>query len=67
MWTDNSNINFLDAFNALPHDFPALFDSNGSGLTRDVSLDEVCVALQELPSGKSPGLDGFNVEFYRFF
>lgn len=36
-------------------------------MIRDVSKNEVFQTLLFLPLGKSPGLDGLNVEFYRFF
>ncbi|XP_039136968.1 uncharacterized protein LOC120274488 [Dioscorea cayenensis subsp. rotundata] len=32
-----------------------------------VTKDEIFQALLDLPTGKSPGPDGFNVEFYRFY
>ncbi|XP_039146767.1 uncharacterized protein LOC120284004 [Dioscorea cayenensis subsp. rotundata] len=67
LWRDNTYINFLDVYNALPHDLPTLTDIDGIILTKDVSRDEVFSALNELPSRKSPGPDGFNAEFYKFF
>lgn len=36
-------------------------------LTRDITKLEIHQALFSLPFDKSPGPDGFNVEFYRFF
>lgn len=42
---------------------PALSALDCDFLTRE----EVRLSVFKLPSGKSPGPDGFNVEFYRFF
>ncbi len=32
-----------------------------------LSYDEVTKAVKELPNNKSPGSDGFSIEFYNFF
>lgn len=39
-------------------------DSDAAILTREVTRDEVYLTLLDLPPGKSPGPDVFNVEFY---
>lgn len=36
-------------------------------LISDVSKNEVYEALQSLPSSKSPGPNGLNAEFFRFY
>lgn len=41
--------------------------SDSELLTKEVTKFEIFQALQSLPSGKSPGPDGINAEFYRFF
>jgi len=32
-----------------------------------IASDECLLALKEFENGKSPGLDGFTAEFYKFF
>ena len=33
----------------------------------DISIEELGKALKSLPNGKTPGSDGFNTDFYKFF
>ncbi|XP_039136217.1 uncharacterized protein LOC120273617 [Dioscorea cayenensis subsp. rotundata] len=66
LWSDSSEITFTNIFNALPDDLPSLSEHEASALTRRVTKDEVFASLQDLPSGKAPGPDGFNAEFYHF-
>ena len=36
-------------------------------LEGDIKIDELSNALKNMKNEKSPGLDGFTVEFYKFF
>lgn len=67
LWSNPSNISFVDILRALPSDLPRLFDLECLDLIHEVTLEEVFGVMQELPSSKSPGLDGFNAEFFCFF
>lgn len=67
LWTENSSNTFEEILYALPNDLPFISPDDGEMLVRDVTKNEVFLALQSLPSGKSPGPDGFNAEFYQFF
>lgn len=53
--------------NALPNDLPSLTDMDRDLLTRPFSVEEVYKTLKSMPSGKSPGADGLNSEFYLFY
>lgn len=67
LWTDSSNNTIVDIFHALPNDLPLVSSVECESLIKEVTKVEVLHALQSLPSGKSPGPDGFNTEFYCFF
>lgn len=58
LWSDSSNNNFVDIFNALPNDLPRLFDLEGLKLTRDVTREEVFATVHKLPYDKSLGPAG---------
>lgn len=51
----------------LPDNIPSLSDADSLFLIREVTKEEVYLTILDLPSGKSPGPDGFNIEFYRAF
>ena len=36
-------------------------------LEKDLQLEEIAKALKELPNDKTPGMDGFTSNFYKFF
>lgn len=67
LWMDSSNNYTLDIFHALPNDLPLVSPIDCESFIKDVTKLEVFHALQSLSSGKSPGPDGFNFEFYSFF
>lgn len=48
--------------NSIP--FPMLSDAHRSMLDGDISLEEVQVAIGDLQSEKTPGVDGLPTEFY---
>lgn len=58
---------FFDILNALVDDLSKLSVDLGNSIIREVTSEEVCSALIDIPAGKSSGPDGFNVEFYQFF
>ena len=42
-------------------------DTDHQQLESDITDQEIAIALKELPSHKSPGGDGFSIDFYKFF
>lgn len=46
---------------------PSLSEEDREQLNTFFTSEEVLQAIQSLPSGKSPGLDGYPVEFYKTF
>nr|XP_014348735.1 PREDICTED: uncharacterized protein LOC102351696 [Latimeria chalumnae] len=59
---EGSVVSFLDNI-----EIPALSGEQGERLDTPLSLLEICEAVDSLQSSKSPGLDGFTVEFYKTF
>lgn len=47
--------------------FPCVTDGSTDDLGRPVSIIEVQEAIHSLQNGKSPGPDGFTIEFYKTF
>ena len=48
-------------------DLPKLTEEEAETLNGDLTLQEVSTALKNMKNNKSPGTDGFSVEFYKFF
>lgn len=46
---------------------PSISDSDKERLNAPFTSDEVLQAIKSMPSGKTPGLDGYSVEFYKTF
>ena len=46
---------------------PKLTPQERDSCEGDISANECLSALQVMGDGKSPGMDGFTVEFYKFF
>jgi hypothetical protein len=46
---------------------PLFSEEMNLSLLKEVSADEVKATLFSMQSGKSPGPDGFPVEFFKFF
>ncbi|KAJ0975083.1 hypothetical protein J5N97_017048 [Dioscorea zingiberensis] len=67
LWTTYSNTSIEDLIVSMPNDLPALTDRYNEILTRPVTPLEIYQTLKSMPKGKSPGPDGFNVEFYLYY
>uniref|UniRef100_A0A672FWV9 Reverse transcriptase domain-containing protein n=1 Tax=Salarias fasciatus TaxID=181472 RepID=A0A672FWV9_SALFA len=46
---------------------PSLSDADQLSLNKPISKEEILAAIESLSSGKAPGPDGYNVEFYKSF
>ena len=51
----------------LVEDIPTLTVQEKTSLEGKITLDEASVALKKMKNNKSPGSDGFTVEFFKFF
>ena len=52
--------------NMLPQDTPVLSEEAKFSLEGPLTLQEIKLALQNMQNNKSPGTDGFTVEFFKF-
>ena len=53
---------FLEKYN-----LPKLNDEEAESLNRPITADEIEAVIKNLPTHKSPGLNGFTGEFYKAF
>ena len=60
-----TDINDQDILNNLQH--PVLTDIESSSLEGKITADEIFKVLRNMKNNKSPGSDGFTVEFFKFF
>ena len=51
----------------LVEDIPTLTVQEKTSLEGEITLDEASVALKNMKNNKSPGSDGFTVEFFKMF
>ncbi|KAL0148105.1 hypothetical protein M9458_056575, partial [Cirrhinus mrigala] len=51
----------------LLQDLPQFSEGDKSMLDKLLTFEELSAAVQEMSSGKAPGLDGLNAEFYKHF
>ena len=51
----------------LPDDIPKLSDQKKHSIQGALTLEELKYTLKEMKNDKSPGTDGFTVEFFKFF
>lgn len=66
LWTAPASHD-IDIIELIPDDIPTLSDIDNSVLTLEVSKEEVYLTIVNLPTGKTSGLNGFNIEIYRAF
>ena len=59
------DINDQDILKNLQH--PVLTDIESSNLEGEITADEISNVLRNMKNNKSPGSDGFTVEFFKFF
>lgn len=57
----------VDISSALPNNLPCISYLDAANLIREVTKEEVYLTILDLPTGKSPDPNGFNVEFYQNF
>lgn len=67
LWEEPKPNSFSFLLHALPQDLNSISASDCVSLTKKITKEEVFTALNSLEEGKSPGPDGFNVEFFKFF
>lgn len=67
IWDNCNTLSFFELLQALPSNLLAFTSSNSDFLTRKVSKLEIYRALMSLPLGKSLGMDGFNIEFFKYY
>ena len=46
---------------------PHLSDEEAERTEGEITLNEASIALRNIKHSKSPGTDGFNAEFFKFF
>ena len=46
---------------------PQLNDGERADMDRELSLDELTTAVQQLAKGRAPGIDGLSIDFYQHF
>ena len=51
----------------LVQNLPKLNDQQSNNLEGELTLEEISLSLKEMKNGKSPGSDGFGVEFFKLF
>ena len=61
------NLSIVDEMN-VTREYPSFFyEEEGSSVVRPVTLDEINKVLERFEKGKSPGLDGWTMEFFLEF
>jgi hypothetical protein len=51
----------------LNEELPSIDDEQKQDLDENITIEDIAAATKALPNNKSPGSDGFPVEFYKFF
>ena len=54
-------------FLAQSEDIPRILKEDRDNLEKPITQEEIIQALRGMQNDKSPGLDGFPAEFYKFF
>ena len=57
----------ISVYSELGENDSKLSDQEAQGLEGEISYSELGFALKNMKNNKSPGLDGFTVEFFKFF
>ena len=61
------SIKYIDLDSLLEGDTPKLDNNDALSLEGPISLNEASKVLDNMKNNKSPGSDGFTVEFFKFF
>lgn len=67
LYTSHFNQEYIDTSYLDDIELPRLKNADYSKLEELITLDEITDALNDLNHNKTPGLDGFTVEFYQTF
>ena len=67
LYSVNVNLNDIDIETEIGENEAKLENDTAQKLEGEISLSELSNALKGMKNGKSPGLDGFTVEFFKFF
>ena len=68
LYSKRDMIHDIDLKNELPYlDIPKLNDDIKESLEGEITLTELLSALKRMKNGKSPGSDGYTVEFFKVF
>jgi exonuclease III len=59
---NQANVHFLNQNN-----MPKLDEDEKTLLEQEITINEIAQAIADLPNGKTPGTDGFPVDFYKVF
>ena len=51
----------------LSKEFKKLSDEQSNSLEHEITIDELSSALKHMKNGKTPGIDGFPVDFFKVF
>jgi len=67
LYTDNKKVPEHKCFNFLELPLPVINNEDQTNCDKPISELECLTAISQLARNKSPGLDGFSVEFYKTF
>lgn len=63
----NENVKLEESSFLEQNEVKTISEESAESLDVEIGLTDCSYALKQLPNGKSPGSDGFTVEFYKFF
>ena len=63
----NENVKLEESSFLEQNEVKTISEESAESLDVEIGLTDCSYALKQLPNGKSPGSDGFTVEFYNFF
>ena len=67
LYFNHTNIDETPLHDVLGESANKLSDEKSASLEGEISYTEIANALKNMKNNKSPGLDGFTVEFFKFF